>query len=93
VLIGFFFVAMQEYDSAVTVSNSECYVACIHWGDALSDVALTKSGRQREDLFRLSQEKFEMAKGIMSLTTNMMDTDNLKFGSVDLSLFGINSEC
>jgi len=83
-----FFVAMQEYDSAITVSNSECYIACIHWGDSLSDVAITKSGHQREELFRLSLEKFEMAKAIMTVT-NMMDTDNLKFGSVDLSLFGI----
>jgi len=88
-----FFVAMQEYDSVVTISNPECFEVYIHWGDALSDVALTKSGWQQEELFRMSQEKFQMARGIMYLTTNMMDTDNLKLGSVDLSLFGINSEC
>eukprot|EP01130_Rhizamoeba_saxonica_P017668 TRINITY_DN8610_c0_g1_i1.p1 TRINITY_DN8610_c0_g1~~TRINITY_DN8610_c0_g1_i1.p1 ORF type:complete len:314 (-),score=47.89 TRINITY_DN8610_c0_g1_i1:56-931(-) len=80
-----FFVAFQEYDSAFTLDN-ESYEALIHWGDALSDMALTREGKAREELFYMSHHLFERAKEIVPIDK---DGNLLRYGSVDLSRYGI----
>jgi len=78
----FFFVALQEYHSAYA-RDPNSYEILIRWGDALSDIALTYTGKEREILFVLSKDKFELAKTLMPVTTET------KLGSVDISYLGI----
>jgi len=77
-----FFVALQEYHSAYA-RDSNSYEILIRWGDALSDIALTYSGKEREILFVLSKDKFELAKTLMPVT------NETKLGSVDISYLGL----
>jgi len=79
-----FFVALQEYHSAST-RDPESYEILIRWGDALSDYALTCSGKEREILFVMSKDKFEIAKTLMPIK------NETKLGSVDISYFGLDN--
>jgi len=78
-----FFVALQEYHSAYSL-DPDSYEILIRWGDALSDIALTFSGKEREILFVLSKDKFELAKSLMPVT------NETKLGSVDISFWGLD---
>lgn len=62
----------------------------IHWGDALSDFALLKHGSERDLLFFMSQQRYEVARRIMPVVEPTVDPNNIKFGSVDLRKLNVS---
>jgi hypothetical protein len=80
-----FFIAIQEYDSASLV-DPECSDLLIHWGDALSDFACICNDKSRELLIKISRDKYELAKSLMPVN------NDTKFGSIDISNFGLRNE-